>query len=147
MSSFQIGRSFDCGVETESEYLDSLYKQFRSMFVDCKKYWLDTNKVISFRREKEIDGRHASFWHAISGGSGAECDRELDLNRCRRLGWIGDLLDVFKHHYPHEDNFCWWKSPDPRWHSRRFLISTSTFNYIVVLKSGRTMFSSSLRSM
>ena len=137
MSSFPFERDFDPNLETESQYLDTLYDCFREMLINDPLHWLTTGKTISFRREQEIDERHASFWHAVSGGSGNERDRILDHNRCLRIRWIRYLLDAFNDSYPSEENFCWWKSPDPRWRNKRFLISTVDFDYVVIIEERR----------
>jgi len=42
----------------------------------------------------ETDGKHYAFWHMMQEGSGgrAEVDRTPDLERCRRVEWIGWVI-------------------------------------------------------
>lgn len=78
-SSFPIGPCFDPSRSTLEEYIDGLYRIFRADLVSRPLRWKDDGMIVSMRRLPEIEGRHAVFWQIISGGSGSEASREVEL--------------------------------------------------------------------
>lgn len=108
--------NFSSGSEADKEqYLDTLYEKFLADLVYANLAWPGEEALrISFRRQTEIRGRHASFWHVVSEGDVEEHRRSLSIERCRRIGWIRPLIDEFVAIYPRHDSIQWWKSPRPQ---------------------------------
>lgn len=125
--------SYDPQSTNEVQYLDTLYSIFLNDLVHAGLRWRPTGLPLSLRRQPEIDGRHAVFWHIVSGGSNIEENRTLDLDRCARLKWVRSIIDQFNSGFPDEKNVCWWKSPDPRWRGSRYGIATLDFDYVIFI--------------
>ena len=126
--------NFSSDSEAEKEqYLDTLYERFLADLVHANLVWPGEGSLrISFRRQAEIRGRHASFWHVVSEGRVREEERSLSIERCRRIGWIRPLIDEFIATYPRHDSIQWWLSPRPAHRNRRVLVSLSTFEFVAV---------------
>lgn len=116
---------------SNEEIVNALYEVFLRDLAHAELIWRPSAVPLSLRREPEVDGRHAIFWHIVSGGSSIETDRTIDPERCKRIGWIRPMIDRFNADYPTEDQLHWWKSPDPRWRDRRYGIATQSFDYVL----------------
>lgn len=130
--------TFDSRLITLDEYVDSLYKNFLQTLIHRPLYWKSERLRVSFRRYKEVDGRHAGFWHLISGGGQTETERSVELERCRRIGWIRPMIEAFNQDFPNsEDRIYWWISPDPRWRGHRYGLATEGFEYVLFIDERR----------
>ncbi len=134
MRDLPLGKRFDPARTSETEYLDALYQTFLRDLVRGNLHWKSPAMRLSLRRQPEIDGRHAIFWHIVSGGSDVEVDRELDTERCMRLGWIRPIIQQFNSDFPREKLVHWWVSPDPRWRGRRYGLATEDYDYVVFVE-------------
>ncbi len=137
MKEIPLGERFDPTVTTETNYINALYQTFLADLVRGNLYWKTPATKISLRRHPEIEGRHAIFWHIVSGGSDIETERELDTERCVRIGWIRPILEQFNEDYPDEQLVHWWVSPDPRWRGRRYGLATDNYDYVVFVEERR----------
>ncbi len=116
-----------------SEYIEQLYSIFLNTLIRRHLVWRPNGKRLTLRRQPEIQGRHAIFWHVISGGMGEEAARTLDPERCRRIGWIGLVIEQFNRDWPQERQIHWWVSSRSRGSTKRYLITINDFSYIVVI--------------
>lgn len=91
---------FNPSGEPLDSYLDKLFQQFLSDLVQQRLPWQPSECNVAFRRYEEIDGRHASFWHLVTGGSSTEIERAVEPERCRRLSWIRPMIEAFNQDYP-----------------------------------------------
>lgn len=137
MRDLPLGNRFDPAVTSENEYLDVLYQTFLTDLVRGDLHWKTPATKISLRRQPEIAGRHATFWHIVSGGSTAEVERELDAERCIRIGWIRPLIEQFNSDFPDERLVHWWVSPNPRWRGYRYGLATDGYDYVVFIDERR----------
>lgn len=131
MRDLPLGPRFDPHISDETEYLDSLYKTFLKDLAGHDTYWKSPTTRLSLRRQPEIEGRHAIFWHIVSGGSDIEIERSLDPERCIRIGWIRTMIEQFNLDFPLEKAVRWWCSPNPRWRGRRYGLATDDYDYVV----------------
>lgn len=131
MRELPLGVHFDASVTTETAYLDSLYQTFQSELVHGNLFWKKPGTSLILRIHPEIEGRHAIFWHIVSGGSDIETERILDPDRCVRIGWIRPILEQFNQDFPAERLVRWWVSPDPRWRGRRYGLATDDYDYVI----------------
>ncbi|OCA94562.1 hypothetical protein ACU21_05635 [Actinobaculum suis] len=69
----------------------------------------------------------------ISTGTGDELTRQIDVERCRRIGWIGIVIDWFNADWPEEERIKWWVSSRRMGNTRRYLIATNDFAYVVIV--------------
>lgn len=134
MRDLPLGERFDPAVGSEIDYLDVLYQIFLTDLVRGDLYWKTPDTRLSLRRQPEIEGRHAIFWHIVSGGSDIETERELDENRCVRIRWIRPILEQFNEDFPNERLVHWWVSPDPRWRGRRYGLATDNYDYVIFVE-------------
>ncbi|QMV84276.1 hypothetical protein HW450_07770 [Corynebacterium hindlerae] len=126
---------FNPGQMTCDEYLDSLFNTFLKTLIHRPLYWKTAGCRVSFRRYEEVDGRYASFWHLISGGSQTDTERNVEIERCRRIGWIRPMVEAFNQDFPNRENHIyWWVSPDPRWRGRRYGLATEGFEYVLFIE-------------
>ena len=73
--------------------------------------------------------------HLVSGGSQTDTERDVELERCRRIGWIRPMVEAFNQDFPDkEEHIYWWVSPDPRWRGRRYGIATEGFEYVLFIE-------------
>lgn len=122
----------DFSLVDEDTYLDQLYARFKNDLVEQEIVWPNSSLLISFRRQREIGGRHASFWHAVSSGDEAdEANRQLNVERCRRICWVKPIIDEFRRNYPSNHSVKWWGSPRPG-HPNRILLAMPTFEYVAI---------------
>lgn len=129
-----VGPSFHTLGIAEEEYIDTLYAGFLDELVNSHAQWSPNGTKVSCRRHDEMYGRHASFWHCVSGGSSDEELRILDHGRCARVHWIRPILDHFNSVYPDagSGSINWWiSSRNPR--APRYLIANSDFSYVVIV--------------
>ncbi len=75
------------------EYLDAVYRRYCADFLTRKAYF--RNNPVSTKYHPAAEGKGSGFWHCISEGapSGLEKDREPDLSRCERIGWIRAIIE------------------------------------------------------
>ena len=66
-------------------YEDALHRIFMDEIVQGALQF--RNQRVSCRRNPETAGRWSSFWHLVQEGR-VEEEREPDLRRCERLGWV-----------------------------------------------------------
>lgn len=119
--------------ESESEYLDRIYRFFIDKFINDRIPWSPGSCFIGCRREPEIDGRGQTFYHITSSSVGDS--RVVDYNRCSRLKLIPQMIRNFNTLYPNRgdgSSICWWESPRPR-SPRRIAISLPDFSYAVFI--------------
>lgn len=78
---------------------------------------------------KIVDSRDPGFGDYVD-----DRDRTIDPERCRRIHWIRPILDSFNLGFPLELVFPrWWKSGQPRFRGRRYLLATEDYSYVVVI--------------
>ena len=130
---FPLGPRLDSGITTRDEYVHALYKIFLADLVSRPLYWKRDGLTVSLRRNPEIDGRHAIFWHIISGGSGDESCRQLEPQRCIRLRWIRIIIEIFNAEFPREFDIRWWIDTK-RASKPRYVITRPNFDYVVVVE-------------
>lgn len=137
MIHFSPAAPFDSTSTTLDQYVENLYQMFLDELINKPLYWKTRSTTVSLRRHEEVAGRHASFWHLVSGGSATDIERNVELERCRRIGWIRPMVEAFNHDYPSEKNIKWWVSPDPRWRGRRYVLATENFDYVLFVEERR----------
>lgn len=125
-----LGEPHDPSLTTRAAYLDTLYQKFLAELAHGNLYWKRPDKPLSLRRQPEVEGRHDSFWHIVSGGSSVPGDRELDAERCVRIGWIRPMIQQFNREFPNEKLVHWWITP-PRWNGDRYGLATQDFDYVI----------------
>ncbi|MDO4887224.1 MAG: hypothetical protein Q3979_00725 [Actinomycetaceae bacterium] len=140
MNSLDPDPKFDPASMSEDAYLERLYSKFRQDLIERSIRWKRNNAYVRLRREPEIKGRHAIFWHIVSGGSNNEPDRTLDPERCRRIHWIRLLVEQFNIDHPQKSTeLHWWISDDPRWQKEpRYVLATLDYDYVVIIQEKRT---------
>lgn len=116
-----------------SEYIERLYNIFMDTLVSQHPTWRPTGRRLTLRRQPEIQGRHAIFWHVISCGTAEEAARRLDPERCRRITWISLIIEQFNREWPQEKQVCWWISSRSRGNTKRYLIAINDFSYVVIV--------------
>lgn len=117
----------------EDNYVEILYQKFLDDLVFRDLPWKKDGLQVSLRRHPEIDGRHAIFWHIISGGTGSEQSRSLEPGRCARIHWIRILVEIFNSEFPEEKEIRWWID-NKRASKPRYVITRPEFDYIVVIE-------------
>lgn len=130
---FPIGPHFDPTKSSQEDYIDCLYELFRDNLISRPLYWKTDGLMVSFRRHPEVEGRHAVFWHIISGGNGDEASRQIEFQRCVRLQWIRTLIEIFNTDFPAEAKIRWWVDKK-RTSKPRYVITRAEFDYIVVVE-------------
>lgn len=138
MKGLEPGPAFDPNLSSESAYLDELEARFYVDLVNAGLVWKPNASRLTLRRIPEIDGRHATFWHMISAGSGTESERLLDPERCRRLHWVRQIIDGFNEDFPYEHSVRWWKSDRTRSPGDRYAIATTDYQYVVIVEQRQT---------
>lgn len=132
-SGFLIGEWHNPDDSDIENYIDSLYQIFLRDLVYNKAPWKDSGLYVSMRRYDEVNGRHAIFWHIITGGSTVEENRILEEHRCVRLGWILPLILKFNNDYPEEKEIRWWIDARRSSHPR-YIITKPEYDYVVVVE-------------
>ncbi|MCU9518909.1 hypothetical protein N7326_03335 [Corynebacterium sp. ES2794-CONJ1] len=130
---FHTGPAFDQRSMSLDEYIENLYQIFLADLVDRPLPWKRDGLSVSLRRHPEVDGRHAIFWHIISGGSGSEASRRIEPHRCIRIRWIRLLVEIFNIEFPKETDIRWWIDRK-RSSQLRYVITRPEFDYIVVIE-------------
>ena len=74
-------------------YIDAVFAVFYRDFIESQPQ-LD-NRWVRCRRDPIYDGKEAGFWHCISGGPD-ENNRNPELRRCERIGWIRAVIENYK---------------------------------------------------
>ena len=130
---FPVGQEFDPSRMTEREYIEDLYQIFLNDLVSRPLLWKSGGKEVSLRRQPEVEGRHAIFWHIITGGGGSEESRQIEHERCVRLRWVRILVELFNEEFPEEREIRWWID-QRRASNPRYVITRPQFDYIVVIE-------------
>ena len=130
---YSLINDYDPNVETWDEYLNALYHFFLLNYVERPLRWKQNGQTVSMRKQPEIDGRHAVFWHIISGGTGEEASRQIEPQRCVRLGWIRQIIESFNLEFPDEITIRWWEDTK-RSFRPRYVITRQEFDYVVVIE-------------
>jgi len=133
---FPLGPFQDQSYPTLDEYIDELYQLFLSDLVYHPLPWKNEGMRVSLRKRPMIDGRHAIFWHIISGGSGSENSRRIEMQRCIRLRWVRILVETFNTEFPDEIEIRWWVD-NKRASQPRYVLTRPEFDYIVVIEQRR----------
>lgn len=84
-------------------------------------------KRMGLKRQPEIGGMSATFWHFVSEGRG-EDDRTPDFRRCERIAWPMAILKAAD--LP--DRVWVWEEQDPR-RGTKILLALLDFSYLVVV--------------
>lgn len=134
---FPLGPYPDNDELTNDKYIEGLYQLFLSNFIYDPLPWKSDGQHVSLRRHPEVEGRHAVFWHIISGGSGAETARKVDMQRCIRLRWVRILVEIFNNEFPEEIDIRWWVDKK-RSSNSRYVLTRPEFDYIVVIEQRST---------
>lgn len=130
---FPIDPRYDSTWSSHEEYIEGLYRIFLSDLVRHPLHWKRDGLQVSLRRHPEVEGRHAVFWHIISGRTGAETSRHIESQRCVRIRWVRKLIELFNREFPKEEEIRWWV--DTRRVSRpRYVITRPEFDYVVVVE-------------
>lgn len=119
--------------EALDEYIENLYQLFLTNLVSHPLHWKNDGLLVSLRKHPEIEGRHAVFWHIISGGRGPEESRQVEPQRCIRICWIRELIEIFNVEFPKEREIRWWIDKK-RTSKSRYVITRPEFDYIVVVE-------------
>lgn len=72
------------------KYLSASYQAFCDGFVGQEIAF--QGKRVSLKRHPVEAGKEATFWHMVSQGK-TEADREIDLRRMERIGWLRAIID------------------------------------------------------
>ena len=130
---FPIGPYFDPERSSTDEYIERLYELFLSDLISRPLRWMNTGMTVSLRRHPEVEGRHAVFWHIVTGGTGNEATRRIELQRCVRLRWVRILIEIFNSEFPNEEQIRWWVDKS-RSSKPRYVITRPDFDYVVVVE-------------
>ncbi|MDR6938681.1 hypothetical protein [Arcanobacterium hippocoleae] len=130
---FTPGQRYNPKDMTLDNYIEGLYQLFLSDLITRPLAWKNNGSTVSLRRHPEIEGRHAVFWHIISGGTGAEMTRQIEHQRCIRIHWIRLLVEIFNEEFPQETQIRWWID-EKRSSRHRYVITRPEFDYIVVIE-------------
>lgn len=130
---FPVGPHYDSTRSSREEYVEGLYQIFLSDLVRYPLHWKSSGLQVSLRRHPEIEGRHAVFWHIISGGTGPEASRRIEFQRCVRLRWVRILVEIFNDEFPNEEQIRWWVDWK-RTSKPRYVITRPEFDYVVVVE-------------
>ena len=118
-------------------YLDQIYNIFIVDFIQRKPMFL--NKPIRARYNPAHGNKHFSFWHLISeaGETDNEDDRIPDLERCKRMSWVGHILSNFSD----PEILCWTnKRQGKRGGENRYLLYAPKERYLIVLSEKKDCF-------
>lgn len=108
-------------------FIAAVYGVFRRDFVETMTQFRGKPiRVIPALR----DGKEITFWHMISEGSGEEDDREVKLDRCRRICWPRAMLAAAG-----TEKVLIWPSST---RGNRFLVAIPDFSYLVVIEERAT---------
>ncbi len=113
-------------------FLEDIYAVFCDTVVDAKLTFQGC--PVRCRWHEPFDGKHASFWHAISEGR-VETDRTPDLERCARMAWIQWVIC----HADDPAHVLWWENERSSKHGRSTHVPLWLFNenYAVILQKRR----------
>lgn len=118
-------------------YLDNVYNVFITDFIQKGHVFL--GKPVKARYNPSYDNKHFSFWHVISeeGDSPAEDDRIPDLERCKRIAWIGHILSTSNN----PEILCWKnRRTGKRGGEDRYLLYVPEERYLVILSEKQNCF-------
>lgn len=105
-------------------YLILVYRFFQEDFIHSKPIF--RGLAVNHRHfPKDVDGKHAAFWHLIQEGNEEE-NREPNLRRCERIRWPRPIIE-----HEHEENILVWENE--RSGKTNICIFFSTRNYLIVL--------------
>jgi hypothetical protein len=100
----------DClGADTATKwpvYIETLYQVFCDALVDANLQFQGC--PVKFRFNEPYDGKHSSFWHAITEGP-VEENRAPDLERCCRIAWIAWVIQ----NADDPAHVRWWENQRP----------------------------------
>lgn len=130
---FPLAPYFDPAHSRYDKYIDGLYQIFLSDLVSRPLLWKRDGMKVSLRRHPEVEGRHAVFWHIISGGKGSEVSRQIEPQRCVRIRWVRILIEIFNVEFPQEIEVRWWVD-EKRTARPRYVVTRPEFDYIVVVE-------------
>lgn len=116
-------------------YLDRLHREFLRNLVESSVQWAPSDSPLTCRRVPEIEGKHGSFWHCISGGKGEEAYRIPESARCQRISWLRPMLEAFNELFPEPrgSTILWWISDREKSSQHRYVISLLDFSYVVII--------------
>jgi hypothetical protein len=72
------------------DYVDAIYQRYLNDLVRNPKTLF--GRPVRARYNPATNGKHFNFWHVISEGA-SEDDRQIDVRRCERIGWIAWMLE------------------------------------------------------
>lgn len=109
-------------------YLEEIYRRYLNGVAFGRLTFRGWKVSCQFRPETE--GKHYAFWHMMQEGSGgrAEVDRTPDLERCRRVDWIGWVISHADSH-PGIRVFPQAK----RWGEQPWALWLHEYDYVVIL--------------
>jgi hypothetical protein len=111
-------------------YLKQVFERYRSDFVENRPNWPE--KRFAIKRMPEREGWPATFWHLITEGENEE-NRQLVGDRCQKIAWPRAIIKKYLEFPARENKYVnfWYNT---RRTSSRLLISTMSFNYLVVIE-------------
>lgn len=118
-------------------YLDDVYNVFINDLIQKKPVFL--NKPVKARYHPSHANKHFSFWHIISekGESASEDDRLPDLERCKRIAWIGHILAISNN----SEILCWKNRRNgKRGGEDRYLLYVPEERYLIILSEKKDYF-------
>lgn len=120
-------------------YVDAVYDVFVRDLISSRARWMPNGGEVSCRRQPEVEGRHAIFWHCVSAGDGDEEARLVDFNRCRRIHWIRPIINEFNTIYPDkgDGSLHWWVS-GRRLQNLRYILATGDYGFVVMVDQRST---------
>lgn len=120
-----------------TEYLSRIYDFYARDFIFSKPN--SPNFKYSIKVYPDQFGWPATFWHLISEGE-PEANRQIRIERASKIVWIRPIIDLFFSIYPsgNFENILWWENIRNK--KTRVLVSTLSFDYLVVLEKRKQKF-------
>lgn len=120
-----------------TEYLLRIYEFYERDFLLSKPNSKDYKYSIKVYPDQF--GWPATFWHLISEGE-PEANRQIRIERASKIVWIRPIINQFFSIYPsgNFENIYWWKNFRNK--KIRVLLSTLSFDYLVVLEERKNKF-------
>ena len=121
-----------------SAYLEELYAIFKRDFIDSQPTY--DNAIVDVRRTPYDKGKEDGFWHVTCKDYHTGGQRNADLRRCERIGWIRPTIENCDCHKWCSDcsGVLVWREPYKDTFRIHFLLKDE--RYLVIIEPRRTYY-------
>lgn len=121
-------------------YDDAVYNVFKQNFIDTQP--LFRGKNVCIRKNPLVKGKEQTYFHITSKNYNESNNRNLDIERCKRIRWVKALIEHYNCNKPscHDCNGIKTWSAIHKSKQIRIKILFEEFNYIVILEQRSTYY-------